>query len=135
MNSTTISRLAAAITLTAGLGVAAAVPAQASHGDKGREVQNSGQCSMGASWKLKAKADDGQLEVEAEVDTNQAGQTFNWQFVDNGNVAAQGSSTTAGASGSFSVERRIANLAGKDKIVFTANNPDNGETCKGKVRF
>lgn len=135
MNSKTLPRLTAAIALTAGIALTAAIPAQASHGDKGREVQNNGQCSLGADWKLKAKADDGRLEVEAEVDTNQVGQTFNWQFTDNGNPAAEGSSTTAGRSGSFSVERRIDNLAGKDKIVFTATNPGNGETCKGTVRF
>lgn len=135
MNSKTLPRLTAAIALTAGIGLTAAIPAQASHGNKGREVQSHGQCSMGADWKLKAKADDGRLEVEAEVDTNQAGQTFNWKFTDNGDVAAEGTSTTGGRSGSFSVERKIANLSGKDKIVFMATNPDNGETCQGTVRF
>lgn len=132
MNST-LPRLAAAITLAAGIGITAAIPAQASGG--GRVVEDRGSCSGHSDWKLKAKADDGRLEVEAEVDSNVNGQVWNWKISDNGTAAANGSSTTTGPSGSFTVQRRIANQAGTDKIVFRATNPGTGETCKGTVRF
>src|SRR5690349_14759247 len=68
MNSKRFTTLAAAVTLAAGVAVGTAVPASASHGGGGKE--RNGSCSQGASWKIKAKADDGAIEVEAEVDTN-----------------------------------------------------------------
>src|SRR3954463_336887 len=101
MSTKSISRVVAAATLAAGIAVTASVPAMASGGG-GREVRNSGHCSQGADWKIKAKADDGRLEVEAEVDTNVNGQTFAWRLLDNGQLQAKGTSTTGGASGSFS---------------------------------
>jgi hypothetical protein len=133
MNTKNITRIAAAATLAAGIAVTASVPAMASHGGGGK--QNSGQCSQGANWKIKAKADDGRIEVEAEVDTNQSGQTFAWKLTDNGTLVEKGSSTTGGASGSFSVERKIANMAGTDAIKFKAKNAENGETCVATIKF
>jgi hypothetical protein len=135
MNTKSITRIAAAATLAAGVAVGAAVPASASHGGGDREVRNSGHCSQGAQWKLKAKADDGRLEVEAEVDTNVNGQTFGWRLLDNGTLQAKGSSTTQAPSGSFSVHRRIPNQAGTDAIKFKATNAANGETCVATVKF
>jgi hypothetical protein len=133
MNSKRFTTFAAAATIAAGVALGTAVPASASHGGGGK--QNSGTCSQGSAWKIKAKADDGQLEVEAEVDTNVSGQTFNWKLADNGEVRAKGTSTTHGVSGSFSVERRIANEAGTDAIKFTAKNKANGETCVATIKF
>jgi len=92
-------------------------PAHASGGD--REVRASNPCASG-TIKVKAKADDGRIEVEGEVDTNRRGQSWAWRMKRDGNVVARGTGTTAGASGSFSVERRIANRAGSDRIVFRA---------------
>jgi hypothetical protein len=135
MNTKNITRIAAAATLAAGIALTASVPAMASHGGGGRVVERNGQCSLGADWKIKAKVDNGQLEVEAEVDTNQSGQTFAWKLSDNGTLVEKGSSTTGGASGSFSVNRKIANLPGKDAIKFTAKNAANGETCVATVKF
>ncbi len=108
------------------------VPAQASHGGGGG-VENQGQCSMGSDWKLKAKTDDSQIEVEAEIDSNQVGQVWNWKIADNGTVVAKGTSTTSAPSGSFSVERKVANQAGADKFVLKASTASTGESCKGKV--
>lgn len=133
MNTKRITTFAAALTLAAGVAVGTAVPASASHGGGGKE--NSGSCSQGASWKIKAKADDGRIEVEAEIDTNVSGQTFNWRLSDNGRLVEKGSSTTGGASGSFSVERHIANQAGTDALKFKAKNAANGETCVATIKF
>ena len=92
-----------------------------------------GSCSDGADWKLKVKTDDGRLEVEGEVDSNKSGQTWAWKIIDNGAIAARGSSTTGGRSGSFSVERKIANNAGTDTVVFRAKR--SGEVCTGTIAF
>lgn len=114
--------------------IALGAPAQASHGggDDDRVVK-SGSCTDGARWKLKVKTDDGRLEVEAEVDTNQSGQAWRWKIKDNGSVAAKGTATTVGRSGSFSVERKIANQSGTDQVTFKAKYA--GQVCKGTVVF
>ena len=107
-----------------------AAPAQAQGGDA---VSNSAACATG-TIKVKAKVDDGALEVEGEVDTNRVGQTWNWRIVRNGTVAVQGSKVTAAPSGSFSVNRRIANPAGQDTIRFRAVRPATGKVCSVSVK-
>jgi len=128
-----IARTAAVLSLTAGVAFGASVPAMASHGGGGKE--NTGSCSQGSQWKLKAKSDDGQLEAEIEIDTNVSGQVWKWKVLDNGDVAMSGTNTTGGASGSFSVSRRIPNLPGTDKLVLKARTASTGETCKGVLKF
>ena len=107
--------------------------AHASHGGDDDRVIQTGSCSNGARWKLKVKTDDGRLEVEGEVDTNKSGQTWSWKIKDNGSVAAKGSATTGGRSGSFSVERQIMNQSGTDNVVFKARY--NGQVCTGSIAF
>jgi hypothetical protein len=102
---------------------------------KGLEVRSSGDCSASTNWKLKAKADDGRLEVEFEVDSNRVGQTWSVRMSDNGTRFFTGSRTTTAPSGSFSVERRTANRAGKDRITAVASNAKTGERCSGAVTF
>ncbi len=126
--------------LSATLVLALGAPAYASHGgdddggggDDDRVIET-GSCSDGARWKLKVKTDDGRLEVEGEVDTNRSGQSWRWKIKDNGSVAAKGSATTGGRSGSFSVERKIADRAGTDKVTFRAKH--DGEVCSGTIAF
>ena len=112
----------AAATLLPTLGAA---PASASD----REVRTQGSCSRTSDWKLKVKQDDGRLEVEAEVDSNVAGQTWTWRISDNGTRVAHGQATTRGPSGSFSVGRRIADRAGADRVTLRATHAD--EVCTG----
>ena len=52
---------------------------------------------------------------------------------DNGVLVVATRATTAGASGSFSVERRIANRAGTDTLVARAYNLSSGQTCVGRL--
>ena len=106
-------------------------PAQASGGGGG--VAAGGTCSAGSTWALKAKPDDGQIDVEFEVDSNVAGQVWNVKLTDNGTKIFKGQRTTQGASSSFTVELQTPNMAGKDKFVGKATNKATGETCTGKV--
>ena len=131
MNKKSLVRMTGALALTAGFAITA-IPAQASHGGGGG-VENTGSCSQGSNWKLKAKTDDGLIEVEAEVDTNVVGQVWKWKISDNGKLAVKGTSTTKAPSGSFSINRRVANQAGADKFTLKASNAASGETCKGSV--
>lgn len=118
-----------ATTTTLGL-ITTAAPSQAGGDDR---IERSGQCSGSARWDLKVKSDDGGLEVEGEVDSNRAGQTWRWRIVHNGSVSARGTATTHGPSGSFSVERHLADLDGTDHVTFAASRND--QTCRGSIDF
>jgi hypothetical protein len=112
--------------------LAAAAPAFASHGG-GDRVTRSGQCSGSARWELKAKPDDGRIELEAEVDSNRSGQVWTWRITHDGSVSARGTAHTGGTSGSFSVRRRMADLAGTDHFGFRAERRATGQTCRGTI--
>ena len=119
----------AALLLAATLPVLGAVPAHAADG----EVIRHGSCSGSTDWKIKAKPDDGRLEVESEIDSNRSGQTWAWTLKHDGAVADQGRSTTTGRSGSFEVERKTNNSEGKDSFRFRAVNNASGEVCVARV--
>jgi hypothetical protein len=106
----------------------AAGPAVAS----GAGVTSHGSCSQRGTFELKAKHDDGAIEVEYEVDTNVGGQQFTVRLTDNGVVIARRMPTTGARRGSFTVHTRTSNRAGADTIrahaVFASN------TCGGRVR-
>jgi len=127
----TIRGAAAAGTAVAALLFAGVAPAEAKSGD----IIRTGSCSGTAHWKLKVGPDNGRLEVEGEIDSNRAGQHWRWRIRHNGVIAARGVRDTAGASGSFTVRRVLANLAGTDTIVFYARRPATGQVCRGVVRF
>ena len=96
-------------------------------------VTRAGVCSGGASWKLKAKHDDGRVETEFEVDQNVNGRRWNVVITRNGVVVFRGARVTRPPSGSFSVNRRIANAAGRDRIVATARSVVGGRVCRAVV--
>lgn len=120
----------AAITvgLSAPLLVAAA-PAFASGGGGG--VSASGVCTNGGHFELKAKHDNGAIEMEYQVDSNRAGQVWAVRITDDGVVVVSRHATTAGQSGSFSIRKVIANRPGPDKIHAHATFKDH--TCAGTV--
>lgn len=111
-------------------GVAGAAPANA----KAREVIATGKCSVSSvTWKLKAKDNNGKIEVQYEVDVNRNGQVWAWNLRDNGALVASGRATTVAPSGSFSVKRNITNRAGADRI--TASAVRGTVRCGGVVTF
>jgi hypothetical protein len=128
---TRIATVAALATVAA----ATTLPALPALAQGGNDVVSRGGCSASATWKLKAGAEDGRIEVEAEIDSNRAGQTWDWRLVHNGSLSAKGTATTAGASGSFTVRRTVANLAGGDDLRFRAVRAATGEVCTGSVTF
>jgi hypothetical protein len=115
--------------------MAVAAPSFAKHGgaNDGRVVKT-GDCSGASNFKLKAKPDNGKLEVEFEVDQNKAGVKWNYRIRRNGKSVASGSRRTKAPSGSFSVQRRIANPAGKDKVSAVAKRAS-GETCRASLKI
>jgi hypothetical protein len=125
--------LTAAI-VTGTLLLAGATPALADKGANDRGKRASGSCATGV-WNLKAKPDDGRLEVEFEIDTNRNGQAWRVRIFDNGHRVFAGTRTTHAPSGSFDVEKRIANRAGRDHIVAKATRVSTGRTCTGSLTF
>jgi hypothetical protein len=134
MTNKLIRPAVAGLVLAAAGATLPAIPAVA-HGGGDDRVIRTGSCTGRADWKLKVKSDDGRLEVEGEVDSNRIGQTWRWQLRHDGSLSAHGVRQTAGRSGSFSVERRLVNLAGTDRVVFRAVRTNTGEVCRGVIRF
>jgi hypothetical protein len=117
---------------TALLALSGATTALGSGGDDD-EVRNPGNCSGSSSSEIKAKPDDGRLEVEFEVDQNKAGDKWKVKLKDNSEVVFRGSATTRGASGSFSIERKIPDRSVSDKIKGVARNRSTDERCSATV--
>jgi hypothetical protein len=87
-----------------------------------------GTCSDGSTAKLKVKPDDGRLETEFEVDQNRNGVTWDVRIRRDGTLVVRTNATTRAPSGSFSVERRVKDGAGSDRITARATSPS-GEVC------
>ena len=115
--------------LVAALAGAGAVSAKEGDG----RVERSGSCTGVSDGDLKAKPDNGRLEVEFEVDQNKSGVRWHVVLKRNGDKVREGNRVTQAPSGSFSFERRIGNPAGTDKIVGIATR-ESGERCRGSVR-
>lgn len=130
MIRSTTTRLAA-IGLALFASAAVAAPAYANAGD----VIKEGPCSASSDWKLKASPENGQIEIEFEVDSNVNGQTWQFRLSDNGTRLLQGTRVTVAPSGSFEVRVVAPDRAGQDKILGQARNTATGETCVGRVVY
>jgi hypothetical protein len=127
-----LSNRTAALGIMSALALAtmASVPAYASGNDS---VRRPGVCTASSTSKLTLKHDNGRIDAQFEVDSNRAGQRWNVVMKDNGVIVFSGVRTTTAPSGSFEVERLIANLAGADTIVASAKNPATGESCVARA--
>jgi hypothetical protein len=109
--------------------VAAPAPTLAKGG--GSAIIHTGSCSGASDWKLKVKKDDGQVEVEFEVDQNKNGKTWDVRLKQDGTTFWSGVRTTQAPSGSFSVSKRTTDLAGVHVFVGRAVSRATGEVCRG----
>jgi len=94
-----------------------------------------GSCSGHSTAKLKAKHDGSKIEVEFEVDQNRNNRVWNVRIWDDGHRVFTGARTTHAPSGSFSVDRLIANRAGVDTIKARAVNVKTGEVCRATLNI
>lgn len=109
--------------------LAGAAPSPGKDGD-GRVIRT-GDCSGASDWKLKAKPDDGRLEVEFEVDQNRNGVEWKVKLRRNDRTVVSTTRRTVAPSGSFSLERRIGDPAGRDRISAVATR--DGESCRASL--
>ena len=123
----------AALMISAMTATVPVVAVTAKDGD-GRVIRT-GDCSARTNWKLKAKPDDGRIEVEWEIDQNRNRRVWTWTIRHDGRTVASGRRATRAPSGSFSVERRIVDAAGKHRVSATARNVRTGEVCRASVRI
>jgi hypothetical protein len=118
--------------LLIGLAIATiAVPPAAALAKDG-DVRRQGECTGSSTSKIKLSPDDGRIETEFEVDQNRNGVRWKVTIRRNGKRALSTHATTRGPSGSFSVERRLADGSGADTFVARAVSPS-GETCTARA--
>jgi hypothetical protein len=100
--------------------------------DRRIEKRVAGRCTGRSTAKLKVKPDDGRLETEFEVDQNRNGVRWTVRLRRDGRLVVSTRARTRPPSGSFSVERRIADPRGRDRITARATSPS-GEVCTARV--
>jgi hypothetical protein len=141
---TTTARTAGAVLLTTvvlGVGVPTAHASGGADDGSGRSggdrvaVRTAGHCSASSPWSMKAKADHGRIEAEVEVDTPRAGRTWSVTLSDNGTRVFKGTRTTSARSGSFTLERRLVDRAGWDRLTAVARDQRSGERCVATLTF
>jgi catechol 2,3-dioxygenase-like lactoylglutathione lyase family enzyme len=100
------------------------------HGGNGdvRGVRVAGTCDGSSTSKLKVKPDDGRLELEFEVDQNRSGVVWTVRVRRDGVLVVRRNAATHPPSGSFEIEKKIADPAGPNRIVARAESPS-GEVC------
>lgn len=106
-----------------------AAPGMAKGGDA---VRVAAKCSPGVTGKLKAKNDSGRIEVEFEVDQNRNNRLWRWRIYRDGRAVSGGRALTRPPSGSFSIERRIGNPVGRNRVAFRALGAD-GKRCSASL--
>jgi hypothetical protein len=118
-----------------GIGVvaAAALVAPTATARGGDGIVRTGSCTGASTWELKAKFDDGRIEVEFEVDQNRNGRRWDVRLHRDGRLVFHRVRTTRPPSGSFEVRRLLANTRGTDRIVGRARARATGEICRGAL--
>jgi hypothetical protein len=96
---------------------------------KDREVLVRGTCTGPSTSKLKLSDEDNGIEVEFEVDQNRRGVRWSVVVRRSARVLFRTTRVTRGPSGSFEVERVVANRAGRDRITARATR-SSGEVCR-----
>jgi hypothetical protein len=123
--SSSINTMLAALVTTAAV---AAVAVPAGLAKDGGAVRVAGKCTSAATAKLKLRTENRGIEVEFEVDQNRNGVPWRVTLRRNGVLVAATTVRTHAPSGSFSLNRVVADSAGADSIVAVAKSPS-GATC------
>jgi hypothetical protein len=97
-------------------------------------VLESGACSGNSDWWMEAIGRPAnRVEIEFEVESGVAGQTWDVEVYRNGRLIGRAVRTSRGADGDFWVEREVRDVAGVDAFVAVAINRTTGEICEGEL--
>lgn len=127
------TRLTTAVAVVATVGASVLPAGTARALDDDERVERRGYCTNGARWDIRARPDDGRIEVDAEIDTSRSGRRWAWVLQHNGSVSARGTSRTRAPSGSFEVERYSIDLVGTDTFRFRASRK--GARCVATISW
>jgi hypothetical protein len=107
-------------------------PSSASAADVERE--KAGTCSASSRWELNLEREFGVIEIDLDLDTPRAGQTWVIRLKHDGTLFEK-VRRTSDREGEVEVDRRRNNRPGEDRISFKAVNKATGETCAGSLRI
>jgi hypothetical protein len=93
------------------------------------QVVKQGTCTGNSKATLTLGLDNGRIEVQYEVDSNHAGQTWRVRLRHDGVLFFSGTRMTQAPGGSFEVRKFVKNRAGTDVFRARARNLSNGEVC------
>lgn len=117
-------------TIIAGAGLLLAVPAApAFASDSSDGAETKGSCSAGAYWELKAESHDGGTEVEFEVKSGVAGQSWDYLLSGPDGVLAEGTRST-NSRGKFEVK---VLTDGSVSDTYTATATSDSQVCDSTV--
>ena len=129
MNTTRrIRSLFLAATVAATSLAVGALPAAAA--DRERE----GDCSARSDWDLELDRDDGEIEVDLEIDGRRAGERWRVVIKQNGSVFFD-ATRRADDDGDVDIERDRPDTSGTDRFWFRATSVRTGEVCQGSLRI
>jgi hypothetical protein len=121
--------VAAAAVLVVGGATLAAAPATTA---TEVERERSGSCTGTSRWELQLEREHGLIEVDLEVDSRRAGDTWIVRLKHDGVLFAKVSRVTD-RDGEFEVDRVRNNHRGTDYFWFRAVNQRSGEVCTGRL--
>jgi hypothetical protein len=125
--------LSCAALLGAFLAVAPVARADDGDGKEGRvELRREVACSASSRVKLRARAEDGRIRLELEVDTRRNAASWTVVLLHERRIVFRSSRRTLPPSGSFEVRRVVDDWFGPDAVVARATGPA-GETCRVSV--
>jgi hypothetical protein len=100
---------------------------------KDTDVLKAGTCTKRSSSKIKLSEENGNLEVEFEVDMNVANRLWTVVIKKNGNQVYKRNHRTNASSGSFSARTVLSGLTGA--ITASATSLSTAETCSASARY
>lgn len=100
---------------------------------KSTDVLKAGSCTGSSTSKIKLSNENGNLEVEFEVDMNKPNRKWKVVIKKNGVQVYAGTHTTNTSSGSFDVRRVLSGLSGT--ITATATSLSTSEKCTAQAKY